>query len=220
MMDWSVGCVVTAGAVQAEFTASVPLPVDESPVTAALFARTVNGLEPAGVAAVVVIVSVEVLELSAAAKLTVLGLNEALAPEGRAVVTLRSALKAVPVAPLRFTVTVYVALPAVPLVSVPICAPTVTAPTRFATTSVADPDVGPPPWQARSFVPLTVIGKLPVGVAAVVAMLRDVVTGLLPLPAVATGLVPNVALAPAGRPLALSVTLQGVLFPPTVRVIV
>ena len=106
MTVWSLGCVVTAGAVQAEFTVSVPLPVDESPVTAGLFARTVNGVEPVGVAAVVVIVSVEVLERSAAAKLTVLGLNEALAPAGRAVVTLRSALKAVPAAPLRFTVTV------------------------------------------------------------------------------------------------------------------
>jgi hypothetical protein len=80
--------------------------VDESPSTAVLLALTVNGEEPVGVAAVVVIVSVEVFEVSAAKKLTVLGLNDADAPVGSGVVTVRSALKGVPVAPARFTVTV------------------------------------------------------------------------------------------------------------------
>jgi hypothetical protein len=87
-------------------TVKVPVPVDESPVAPGLLARTVNDVEPGGVAAVVLIVSVDVLEVSPAAKVTVLGLNDALAPVGKELVTLRSALKAVPVAPFRFTVTV------------------------------------------------------------------------------------------------------------------
>ncbi len=83
-----------------------PLPVELSPVTEGLEACTVNEAVPAGVAAVVLIVSVEVFELSAAAKLRELGLNDAVAPVGKVVVKLRFAVKA-PVAPvLRFTVTV------------------------------------------------------------------------------------------------------------------
>ena len=85
-------------------TNKVPLPVELSPVTAGLDACTVNNVEPAGVAVVVVIVNVEVFEVSAAAKLTVLGLKEALAPAGREVVRLKFAEKVLPVAPLRFTV--------------------------------------------------------------------------------------------------------------------
>src|SRR5213594_3155222 len=86
-------------------TASVPLPVEESPGTAGLEACTVNGVEPAGVAAVVVMVNVEVFDVSEVPKLTVPGLKEAVAPAGSEVVKLKSALKPVPVTPLRGTVT-------------------------------------------------------------------------------------------------------------------
>src|SRR6187551_1405172 len=109
----------------------LPDPVDESPLTAGFVASTVKPVEPLGVTAVVVMVSVEVLDVSPAAKLTVDGLKVAVAPDGRAVVTLRLAVKSVPVAPLRFTVTAYVALPAVPDVRLPLCEPTVTVPTRL-----------------------------------------------------------------------------------------
>jgi FlaG/FlaF family flagellin (archaellin) len=96
-------------------TASAPLPAEESPSTAGFEASTVNPVDAAaGVAAVVVRVSVEVFDVSAARKLTVLGLNDAVTPVGRVVVRLKSAEKAVPVAPLRFTITVYAALPAAP----------------------------------------------------------------------------------------------------------
>jgi hypothetical protein len=86
--------------------ASVPLPVDASEGTEALMASTVNGVEPAGVTAVVVIVSVEVREFCAPVKVTLLGLKDAVAPLGKEVVMLKSAVK-LPVAPgFRFTVTV------------------------------------------------------------------------------------------------------------------
>src|SRR5438067_13925878 len=101
-------------------TVSVPFAVEESPGTAGFVACTVNTVELAGVAAVSVIVSVEVLDVSPAAKLTVLGLNKALAPGGNGVVKLSAALKATPVAPFRLTVTEYVALPGVPKVSAPV----------------------------------------------------------------------------------------------------
>src|SRR6266849_1006159 len=114
-------------------TTSVPLPAEESPGTDGLEACAVKPVEPGGVAVVVVMVSVEVLTVSVLLKLTVLGLNEPLAPVGRAVVRLRFAEKGVPVAPLRLTVTVYVELAAVPYVSVPVCGPTVTVPTLGAT---------------------------------------------------------------------------------------
>jgi hypothetical protein len=74
----------------------------------------VKGVTPAGVVAVVVIVNVDVFDVSMAPKLTAAGLNSAVAPAGRAVVRLRFAVNAVPVGPFRFTVTVYVALPPVP----------------------------------------------------------------------------------------------------------
>jgi hypothetical protein len=61
---------------------------------------------------------------------------------------------------------------------------------------------------------------VPIGVASVVAMLRDVITGELVEPVVATGFVPKVAVAPEGSPLALNVTSHGFKFPPTVRVTV
>lgn len=105
VIDCALGCVVTAGAVQAGPTVSVPPPVEESPVAAGLLARTVNGVAAAGVAAVVVIVNVDVFEVSPAAKLTVLGLKDALAPVGSDETTLRSALNAVPVEPFLVTVT-------------------------------------------------------------------------------------------------------------------
>ena len=87
-------------------TNKVPLPVELSPGTAGLAACTVNVVEPAGVAAVVLIVSVVDFEVSPDAKLRLLEVKEAVAPAGRDVVRLRFAVKAVPVAPLRFTVTV------------------------------------------------------------------------------------------------------------------
>jgi hypothetical protein len=138
VIDAADGFAVTAGAVQEEPTAKLPLPVEESAGRAAFVALTVNDVEPEGVAAVVAIVSVEVLEASPAAKLTVAGLNEAVAPVGSAVVTLTFALKAALVPAARLIVTVYVALPGVPLVRVPVCAPTVTVPTcAMATTRVS-----------------------------------------------------------------------------------
>src|SRR4029450_7578558 len=104
-MGWALGLVVPEAAVQAGFTVSVPFPVEESPIAAGLFACTVNGVEPVGVDAVVLMVNVDELEVSAAPKLTELGLNDAVAPVGKEFVTLRSAVNAVPVAPFRFTVT-------------------------------------------------------------------------------------------------------------------
>jgi len=80
----------------------------------------VNGVEPAGVAPEVEIVNTDDFDVSAAAKLTVAGLNEAVAPAGRADVTLKFAENGVPVAPFRVTVTEYVALPAVPAVRGPV----------------------------------------------------------------------------------------------------
>jgi hypothetical protein len=106
MMDTLLGFVVIAGAVQPSPIVNVPLPVEASPVRAGLAALTVNAVVPAGVPAVVVMVSAEVFEASPARKLTVAGLNEAVAPAGSDEVTLRAALKAVPVAPFRATVTV------------------------------------------------------------------------------------------------------------------
>jgi hypothetical protein len=88
--------------------------VEESPDTMGFEACTVKAVELAGVAAVVLIVSVDVLDGSEATKLTVLGLNDAVAPVGNEVVKLRFALKGMPVAPFLLTVTVYVAPPAVP----------------------------------------------------------------------------------------------------------
>jgi len=100
-------------------TVTVPFAVEESPDTEGFVACTVNTVELAGVEAVSVIVRVEVLDVSPAAKLIVLGLNEALAPVGKEVVRVSPALNAVPVAPFRTTVTEYVALPGVPKVSAP-----------------------------------------------------------------------------------------------------
>jgi hypothetical protein len=59
--------------------------------------------------------------------------------------------------------------------------------------------------------------KVPVGVAAVVVTASDVLTGEFPEPVVVTGFVPNVAVAPDGRPVTLNVTLHGSELPPTVR---
>ena len=101
-------------------TVRLPFAVEESPGTEGFVACTVKTVELEGVVALSVIVRREVLDVSAAAKLTVLGLNEALAPVGNEVVKLRPALKAAPVAPFRMTVTKYVALPGVPKVSTPV----------------------------------------------------------------------------------------------------
>jgi len=85
-------------------TVRLPFAVEESPGTEGFVACTVNNVELAGVVALSVIVRVEVLDVSAAAKLTVLGLNEALAPVGNEVIKPSAALNAVPVAPFRLTV--------------------------------------------------------------------------------------------------------------------
>jgi hypothetical protein len=66
-----------------------------------------------GVAVVVLMVRVEVFVLSPLAKESELGLNEAVAPVGKELVRLRFAVNATVPVP-RVTVTVYVALPAVP----------------------------------------------------------------------------------------------------------
>jgi len=68
--------------------------------------------------------------------------------------------------------------------------------------------------------PLTVIADDPVGVTPVVLILRDVLIGELLEPVVMSGLVPNVAVAPAGRPLTVSVTSHSFEFPPTARLTV
>ena len=119
-------------------TVNVPLAVELSPERAELVACTVKEGEPAGVPEVVVIVRVEIFEVSDVPKTREAGLKEALAPAGRAVVRVRFAVKPVPtpVGPLRFTVIWYVALPAVPNVNVPVWPPTVTVPTRLVTTKV------------------------------------------------------------------------------------
>jgi hypothetical protein len=69
-----------------------------------LAARTVNVVEPGGVALVVLIVSVEFA--LPPMLVTELGLNEALAPAGSAVVTLSGEVHELPL-PLKFTVTEY-----------------------------------------------------------------------------------------------------------------
>jgi hypothetical protein len=87
-------------------TTSVPV-FDEVPawhVPPPLAARTVNVVEPGGVAFVVLIVSVEVA--LPPVLVTELGLNKALAPAGSAVVTLNGEVHELPL-PLKFTVTVY-----------------------------------------------------------------------------------------------------------------
>src|SRR6266404_1383299 len=85
-------------------TVTVPVAVEESPGTEGFVACTVNTVELAGVAALSVIVRVEVLDVSVPEKLTVLGLNEALAPVGNEVIKPSAALNGVPVAPFRLTV--------------------------------------------------------------------------------------------------------------------
>ena len=67
-------------------------------------AWTVNVVEPGGVAPVVLIVKVEPWLVLLPVLTTGLGLNEAVAPVGNVVVTLRVALQ-LPFAPLKFTVT-------------------------------------------------------------------------------------------------------------------
>ena len=93
------------------------------------------------------------------------------------------------------------ALPAVPAVSVPVCAPTATVPTDFATTRFAVPVRSPFPWQFDCRAAVTVNVVVPGGVTPVVATVSDVL-GLSPLVPVRLVL-PNVAVAPAGSPLAL-----------------
>src|SRR5947207_1529854 len=101
-------------------------------------------------------------------------MKEAVAPVGNTVVTLRSAVNAEPVAPLRFTVTGYVALPAAPEVSAPLCAPTTTVPTLLATINVSCcvESIAPFPWQLTLRAAETWNVYVPGTVAAVVTMLN------------------------------------------------
>jgi hypothetical protein len=97
---------VTAVEVLALFTVSAPLPVAESADTPAFVAFTVNAVATAGVAEVVLMVSVEVFEASPEANERELGLNDGVAPLGNDVVRLRLAVKAALVPEARLTVTV------------------------------------------------------------------------------------------------------------------
>ena len=103
MTVWLVGCVVTEAAVQAAPIKRLPLPDEASLGTFEFVAVTVKEVVPAAAAGVVEIVNVEVFDVSAAAKLTLLGLKDALAPVGRPL-ALRFAVKAPADAP-RLTVT-------------------------------------------------------------------------------------------------------------------
>ena len=106
------------------FTTKVPV-FDAVPlwqVPPPLPASTVNVTVPTGVAAVVVIVKVDVT--SPPVLVRELGLNEALTPAGRAEETLRGEVQELPF-PLKFTVTLYVAVfPGD--IGLGACAPTVT----------------------------------------------------------------------------------------------
>jgi hypothetical protein len=97
---------VTAVDVPALFTVSVPPPVAESADTPAFVAFMVNAVTTAGVAGVVLMVSVEVFEASPEANESELGLNDEVAPVGSDVVRLRLAVKAALVPEARLTVTV------------------------------------------------------------------------------------------------------------------
>ena len=96
--------------VDALFTVKVPVAVlvDPPPVP-----DTVKLVAPAGVAAVVEIVNVEVAEAVFSGIVMGFGENEAVAPVGSVVVMLRVTSNAL-LPPSRATVTTYVALPAVP----------------------------------------------------------------------------------------------------------
>ena len=85
--DWFDGCVVTEARRAGYADEEIPgLAVGEVTTVAFGFvARTVKGVEPAAAADVVVIVMVEVFDVSPLAKLTLLGLNDAVAPAGRPV---------------------------------------------------------------------------------------------------------------------------------------
>src|SRR2546427_6830380 len=89
-------------------TARLPVAVAKSPGAMVFVAWTVNEVVAPGVDPVVVMVSVAVFNASPVAKLTVVGLNDAVAPVGKPV-ALKLALKE-PVPTSRFTVIGYVAL--------------------------------------------------------------------------------------------------------------
>jgi hypothetical protein len=112
-------------------TVSVPVPSAKSPEAAVFVARAVKPLDPAGVAAVVVIVKVEVAVFWPLPKETVEGLKDALAPAGRVVVTESEALNVPFTLVKRETVMGYVTLPAVPAARLPTWAPTDREPTRL-----------------------------------------------------------------------------------------
>src|SRR5215217_7738799 len=98
------------------------------------------------------------------------------------------------------------ALPAVPAVSAPVCEPTATAPTDFATTRFAVPVRLPLPWQFDCRVAMTVNVVVPDGVAPDVSTVTVVLgsSPFLPLRLAS----PNFAVAPAGSPLALKLTVH------------
>ena len=110
VVDWpnTVGLTELASVVVVfSTTTSVPVfvAVPAWHVPPPLPASTVIVVEPGGVAFVVLIVSVDV-GLPGPTLVTELGLNEAVAPAGSAVVTLRGEVHEVPL-PLKLTVTVY-----------------------------------------------------------------------------------------------------------------
>ena len=83
VIDWFEGYVATDAAVQGATTRRFALPSEKSPVAFGFVAWTVNEVDPAAAADVVVIVSVEVFAVSPLAKFTLLGLNDADAPAGK-----------------------------------------------------------------------------------------------------------------------------------------
>jgi hypothetical protein len=92
---------------------------------------TVKLVIPAGVEANVLMVKVDVFDVSVAENETGFGENETVTPAGNVVVTHKSG-DIEPELPLPvplFMVTVKVTFPAVPYVSAPVCVPTTTEPT-------------------------------------------------------------------------------------------
>jgi hypothetical protein len=202
-------------------TTSVLDPSAVSPDPAVLVARTVNGVDPAGVAAVVVIVSVDVADGIPFPKLTVAGLNDAVAPAGSDVTTESAALNAPLTLVKRSTVTGNVTLFGVPAESVPACPPTETVPTRF-TRSVNVPESAEFEFWQLVGAACTWNVNEPTGVLPEVETFRLEVKFAFPV----TGLFPKAAEAPAGSPVslpaaaALSVTVHALALPviPTLTV--
>ena len=101
----------------------LPLPVALSLVVMEWVALTEKDVVPAGLAADVFKCRVTLLDVSAAAKLTeVLGVKELVTPDGKVPISVKFAVNEPedPGPDPRFTVMVYVELPAVPYVTAPV----------------------------------------------------------------------------------------------------